>query len=519
MFVSQLPFYALLTANILGAFNDPFEFQGDYDPSIDTYRKEIFELVVSKEALAKNLSADEIRFYLQNPEATAQEITTYQNNLIQEASLQEAQKGPTLGQLVPEALLQELKQNQSLYGLTDKELDQFGAFITKFHEKNAFQFLRNSPKELLSLDKTLRDLAAQQGKNFTLPILSSTEPLTSKNIDELQHNLLRQLFSQKAQEASLPEETMQRSLSQLDPAYLQTFLGTSAQNRDLNGFTSAKGQVLFYWLYQSLNLYLVAQDAQMVDQVNKVKAVFAKTLGDPVARAALFTQKVERGNFGVVFTQESDLTTQKSLEEHFLPVTSQNPQDGTFVFLKKGVWNGDYEVLNIDNYPKFHLGKINAVIATSTQTGEQFLLASCHGNSTQPEDGRLQISLIKERFEEEVKKHPGLQLMIGIDANTKSEQEVQDLKELLQSLNLTATSVGPTTIKKRMVTVQHSKVGRAATDEEDFLITLMPSSGGKYQFTHPTVGFTETKPDLRISLPNRENPSDHYAIGAQISRF
>ena len=64
-----------------------------------------------------------------------------------------------------------------------------------------------------------------------------------------------------------------------------------------------------------------------------------------------------------------------------------------------------------------------------------------------------------------------------------------------------------------MVTVQHGKAGRVARDEEYYLLTLDPKHGGRYQPTHPTVGFSEQAPDVNTALPNVRNPSDHYSVG------
>ncbi len=109
--------------------------------------------------------------------------------------------------------------------------------------------------------------------------------------------------------------------------------------------------------------------------------------------------------------------------------------------------------------------------------------------------------------------------MIGIDANTKSDEDFALLHEHLQSLGIVSTSVGPTTIKKRMVTAQHSKAGRFAVDEKDYLIVLKPENGGLYQMANPTVGFLEEKPDTTIALPNMDNPSDHYPVGVTMKRI
>ncbi len=69
-----------------------------------------------------------------------------------------------------------------------------------------------------------------------------------------------------------------------------------------------------------------------------------------------------------------------------------------------------------------------------------------------------------------------------------------------------------------MVTAQHSKAGRFAIDEEDYIIVLRTENGGRYQMTQPTVGFSEEKPDSAIALPNIDNPSDHYPVGVTLIR-
>ncbi len=80
-------------------------------------------------------------------------------------------------------------------------------------------------------------------------------------------------------------------------------------------------------------------------------------------------------------------------------------------------------------------------------------------------------------------------MIIGIDANTKSEEDVAALREHLEQLGLVATSVGPTTVKQRMVTAQHAKSGRYAVDEEDYIITLKPDNRAAFTFSKATVGF------------------------------
>ena len=116
-------------------------------------------------------------------------------------------------------------------------------------------------------------------------------------------------------------------------------------------------------------------------------------------------------------------------------------QDGTFVFLKSDLWQPDYEVVPIENYEGFSKGPMNLVLATNKQSGEKYLLASAHGNSTKAEDGRLQITLIKEKFESLSQQIAGLQLLIGIDANTKKRRTLKLLREHMDLLGLIAAEV------------------------------------------------------------------------------
>ena len=48
IFMSLLIPIVIHTANILGIFTDPFEFEGDYGPEVNPIRQQVFELVVSR---------------------------------------------------------------------------------------------------------------------------------------------------------------------------------------------------------------------------------------------------------------------------------------------------------------------------------------------------------------------------------------------------------------------------------------------------------------------------------------
>ncbi|NNM43923.1 MAG: hypothetical protein HKM07_06235 [Chlamydiae bacterium] len=509
------------TANILGIFTDPFEFEGDYGPEANPVRQKVFELVLAKEHLFRNLSDSEVRRWMQKVGTDDIAVKNYRNLLVAQGIERDQEYGPILSELVTPELLDAIREKQQkLQSFTERDLHHILHFLDRYSSRKVFRFFRNNPPELLSLDKILRDKAAREGKSFALPILSSTQGLKGQNSFELKKDLLDSVFTEETLSVTKSEAILTNAIRKLDKNFLKRFLGDSANTQDLEVFCSPAGQAFFYWIYHALNLHLVSTDSSLIRQINNVKDVFARTLGNPSAKANAFKEKLLAADSSVVFTQESDLILPEVLmqDELFLPIDKQNPQDGCFIFLRRDVWEPNYEMIAIEGYEGFKEGKMNAILAARKKTGEKFLLSSCHGHSTKAEDGRLQISLVMEKFFQLSKKpeNANLQLLIGIDANTKTEEDVKKLREHFDTLGLVATSVGPTTIKRRMVTAQHSKMGRVAIDEEDYLITLKPKSGGRFLLTHPTVGFKKEMPDINQYLPSQDNQSDHYPVGVTI---
>ncbi len=88
------------TANILGIFNDPFEFAGDYGPEMNPTRQKVFELVVSPVALAKNLSDQEVIELMGGGNFSDKEISDFRNDSVTQAIAKEREFGPTLSQLI-----------------------------------------------------------------------------------------------------------------------------------------------------------------------------------------------------------------------------------------------------------------------------------------------------------------------------------------------------------------------------------------------------------------------------------
>ena len=365
------------TANILGIFNDPFEFDGDYGPEVNPIRQKVFEQVVSKEALSKNLSDSEIRELMQAGEVNEQRLKEYRNLLVAQAISKEKEYGPTFSELVTPDLIREL-QNQQIElqnnGFPLSDLENILFFLEHYKDQKVFHFLRNNPSDLLSLDKILQDEAAREGKNFDLPILGSTRFLEGQSSLELKKNLMKTVFNKDTLALTKPQETIKQSIKKLNKDYLNKFFGDVATNQDLEAFSSSAGQVFFYWMYQSLNLHLISANSDMIDPINKVKGIFATTLGDPIARANAFKDKLMASDSEVLFTQESDALVSQTLTRDglFLPVDRQNLQDGTLVFLRSTQWEPNYEIITIDGYEGFETGRMNVILATQNQAKNFF---------------------------------------------------------------------------------------------------------------------------------------------------
>lgn len=474
------------TANILGAFSDPFEFEGDYGSDVNPIREKVFERVIPTKEIARD-----------------------------------RQHGPTLAELVTSEIIEALKEKQdALPSFKESELQEILRFVESYGDQKVFRFLHNTPDKFLNLDHTLPNKGAKEGWEFSLPILSSMTKLNGYDRATLKLNLLEAVFTEETLAQTKPEKALKSSLKGFDKTFLKELLGPEAESADLQVFCTPAGQTFIYWLYHALNLHLIAEGENLVNEVNQAKEYFAQTLGNATQRAALFRENLIAGNASLLFTQEGDAQTREALvgDGLFHSVDAQNPQDGTWVFLRSDVWEPTYEVISVEKYKGFHEGRINLIVATTRQ-GERFLLASAHGHSTNAADGRLQVTLIMDIFCElkHQKGYHDLQLLIGMDANTKTEKDVAAFQEHLQSLGLVGTDVGPTTVKKRMLTVQHSKAGKLAIDQEDYLITLQPKHGRKYALTNPTVGFAQGPADPNRMLPDIGNPSDHYPVGATLS--
>ena len=286
------------TSNVLAIFIDPFEFEGDYGPEANPVREKVFELIVSKEALARN----------QKPEGmgTAED----KHLLVAQAIVKDQQHGPLLSELVNPELLNELILLQKKADLPEFSVEKLVSiidFIQRYGDQRIFRFFRHTPTPLLTIDKTLRDQAAREGRTFDLPILSSTQVLDGQNSHELKLQLLAALFTEKNLSLTKPEEELLQSLNGMDVKWLRQLLGEKADPQDLKVFCTRAGQLIFFWLYHSLDLHLISEEPGLIDQINQTKVIFVQTIGNPQERAQTLKKKLVEANTAILFTQESDL--------------------------------------------------------------------------------------------------------------------------------------------------------------------------------------------------------------------
>src|ERR1700722_10716586 len=102
----------VFTSNILGSLNDPFEFDGNYGDEVNPIREYVFEQVVSKEALASNLTDFQIIQLITSENPSNEDIQKYRQQLVTEAIQEDLQHGPTLNELLPQDLIEQLIKKQ-----------------------------------------------------------------------------------------------------------------------------------------------------------------------------------------------------------------------------------------------------------------------------------------------------------------------------------------------------------------------------------------------------------------------
>jgi hypothetical protein len=275
--------------------------------------------------------------------------------------------------------------------------------------------------------------------------------------------------------------------------------------------------LVFYFLYQSMNIHLASG---IMGRVNQAKLDFAKTLGDPQKRAQFFAEKFAAANADVVFVQECDRHLPKEMAKlgYFSterrPVSDKddpantrwelNSKDGSVVFLNsktfKGAWVHPYDE---GNDPKH---KTTVVTADLLDFDRPMILASSHVSDGNNKSVFSIIERVANAYEKE--KHAGF--VIGLDANPQSREDEENIRGYVKDHHHTTVKAGPTSWKKRKISLLERKVNLPVCVEKNMIIANAPTN---FTMTNVTVGFKKPPLNTKILLPSQEIPSDQAPLG------
>jgi hypothetical protein len=133
----------VFTSNILGSFNDPFEFDGNYGDEVNPIREYVFEQVVSKEAIACNLTDFQIAQLMTSENPSTEEIQQYRQKMVVEAIQKDLQHGPALNELIPPDLIEQLllkQQELQVDGFSETDFSNILYFIDRYRDQKLFSF-------------------------------------------------------------------------------------------------------------------------------------------------------------------------------------------------------------------------------------------------------------------------------------------------------------------------------------------------------------------------------------------
>jgi hypothetical protein len=483
--------FLLISANVLGIFSDPFEFAGNYGDFINSVKAQVEARLIGR-AMHPGTAP------------TEGEIQSQLNY------------GPTLQELCPVTIKNSLRNLFGERGLDVKNFDATMDFFNKHSHSQLFHFFKNCPSALLSLDLALRQEAKNGQRPFPLPIVNSSITIYGNNSVTHKLNLADVFFTQetKAQAKNIDKKLQE----QIDKSAKDFRVGDELVDpKFLKAFATPEGQMLFYYLYQIMNLHLVAD---IIPQINQAKAEFAENLGDPAKRAEIFAEQCVKAGGDVVFTQECDSYVPAEMEKRgyfstqFIPGPDGKPmlrsKDGSVIFLKETRFKKNFiSEPYLDSDIKH---KATIIIAQEIENEIPNVFSSCHGDAKVAKDARDQIERVHGVFQRCKTINPNARMAMGSDTNTNDDSEVSALQQLVNSLKLLMSEVGNTVIKMRKVTVQHEKTNKLDQTPKDRIIT-----SDNLLFIKQTVGGQIPPLDKEIMLPNKDIVSDHGPVAVHVT--
>lgn len=517
--VKEMKDLVVFTANVLGIFSDPFEFDGDYGEFINGVKREVEGLIIGKA--------------LQEPS--------------EEEIAEDLQYGPTLEELLPCSLRKFLLDTCSNRGFDRKKVKAILTELQTHKPEKLFYFLKHCPPSLLNVDKIFRLAAKEANKPFPMPIINSSVPIVGKtSLDQKKHladvlftldnlqlakNIDKELETElensevpllvaKTTAAVVPEEIEEEAGPEAE-AGPELRVHEAVDPDFVRLFSSKEGQLIFYFLYQSMNIHLVSH---MMDRVNQAKVEFAKKLGDPQKRAQFFAEKFAAENADVVFAQECDRylpqemaklgyfsTERKPVPDKEDPANIKwelNSKDGSVIFLNSKTFKGaSIHPYDEEEDPKH---KTTVITADFFDAQRPVVLASCHVS----DGNNLKIFSILNRVTEIYQKDKDAgAVVIGLDANPQSKEQESDIRERLKEKGLKTIKVGNTEVKRRKITLLHKKINLLFRREKNMIIADAQTN---FDMKNGTVGFKKPPLDSDMLLPHEQIPSDQAPVGVKI---
>jgi hypothetical protein len=492
----------VFTLNFLGIWSDPFEFKGKYGKDIiDNTKKEVNDVLIGKAPAGKKGITD----------ADIQSDLNY---------------GPTLTELMPPQLWQHIAALAQKNGLDMQRIGSAQQFITKYGPAKLFYYFRNCHEALLGLDLKLREKAQNSGATFDFPIVSSPAEI-DENIDNALTNLADRLFTQEARDCAvgfekenvkwadnLPKarDKIRNNYQYAQEAFRRcagTIPGTD--RTDVTNFLASKeGELVFYFLYQAMNLRLIHSVPGLPKRVNQAKAEFTTSSGDIMKRAEFFANKYAEENAGIVCVQECNAHLINAMRDRGFVSTEyvrnksggyeKRSSVGAVIFLNAKIFKRDYQDISYSAKDKQH--KSTAIVAELLHSSKKVFINSFHGSSSTSSEA---TTWIREAHDQYKKSSADIFVSAG-DTNANDQAEINAVYTLADQLKCVGTNLGNTTAKEREITPQ-PKVGILNKSQKDIIIT-------NAKIEKQTLDFKEHQMEEGRCLPDGESRSDHLTGGA-----